>query len=37
VLAAEDSNSGFRCFQKCREIFDNSFVGSIFDGGSLDS
>ena len=37
VLAAEDSNSGFRRFQKCREIFDNSFVGSIFDSGSLDS
>ena len=37
VLAAEDSNSGFRRFQKCREIFDNSFVCSIFDGRCLNS
>src|ERR1700722_2881900 len=37
VLAAEDSNSGFRRFQKRREVFDNSFVCAIFDGGSLNS
>ena len=35
ALTAEDSNSGFRCFQKRREIFDNRLVSSIFDGGSL--
>jgi len=37
VLTAEDSNSGFRCFQKRRKISDNSLVRAIFDGRSLDS
>lgn len=37
VLAAEDSNSGFRGFQKSGEIFAHGFVGAVFDGGGLDS
>ncbi len=37
ALAAEDSNSGFRRFQKRGEIFADGFVGSILNGGSLDS
>ena len=37
ALAGEDSNSGFRRFQKSGEIFDNRFVRTVFDGGSLDS
>jgi len=37
VLTAEDSNSGFRRFQKRGEIFADSFVGAIFDCRSLDS
>jgi hypothetical protein len=37
VLTAEDSNSGFRRFQKRSEIFDNRLVRTIFDGRSLNS
>src|ERR1700744_4983750 len=37
ALTGEDSNSGFRRFQKSGEIFANSFVGAVIDGGSLDS
>jgi hypothetical protein len=36
TFAAEDSNSGFRRFQKRSEVFANSFVGAIFDSGRLD-
>ena len=37
VLAAEDSNSGFRRFQKRSEIFDNRLVRTIFYGRGLNS
>jgi hypothetical protein len=37
VLTAEDSNSGFRRFQKSREVLADGFIGPIFDRGSLDS
>ena len=37
ALAAENSNSGFRRFQKRSEIFADGFVRAIFDGWSLDS
>ena len=37
VLTAEDSNSGFRRFQKRSEIFDNRLVRTIFHGRSLNS
>jgi hypothetical protein len=36
-LAAEDSNSGFRRFQKRGEVFADSIIRAIFDGGSLDA
>ena len=35
ALSAEDSNSGFRCFQKRGEIFADGFVRAIFDRGCL--
>jgi hypothetical protein len=37
ALAAEDSNSGFRRFQKRGEIFADSLIRAVFDGGSLNA
>jgi len=37
ALTAEDSNSGFRRFQKRRQIFDHCFIRAILDGGRLNS
>ncbi len=34
-LAAQESNSGFRCFQKLREEIDKGLVGAVFQGRSL--